>query len=83
MGTGLACGAERVNRDEKNFITQLSEASEAQDEAKYSPDVVWAKLRAENVDDPAKAARYPLSFDKVMRMWRKLARDQFVSFAEA
>ena len=63
-----------MNRDEKNFITQLSEASEAQDEAKYSPDVVWAKLRAENVDDPAKAARYPLSFDKVMRMAQARSR---------
>jgi len=36
-----------------------------------------------NPDDPAAAARYPLSFDKVMRMWRKLVRDQFVTFAEA
>lgn len=27
--------------------------------------------------------RYPLSFEKVMRMWEKLVRDQFVSFAEA
>jgi 5-methylcytosine-specific restriction protein B len=78
-----ASGAERINRDEKDFATQLSEASEAQDEARYSPDVVWAALRAKNTADPAKAAPYPLSFDKVMRMWRKLARDQFVSFAEA
>ena len=31
------------------------------------------------VTDP----RYPLSFEKVMRMWEKLVRDQFVSFAEA
>jgi 5-methylcytosine-specific restriction protein B len=78
-----ACGAERISRDEKDFETQLSEASEAQDEARYSPDVVWSALRGKNPSDPAKAAHYPLSYDKVMRMWRKLVRDQFVSFAEA
>jgi 5-methylcytosine-specific restriction endonuclease McrBC GTP-binding regulatory subunit McrB len=77
-----ACGASRVNGN-KDFAVQLSEAGEAQDEAKYSPDVVWAALQAMNATEPAKAAPYPLSFDKVMRMWRKLARDQFVSFAEA
>jgi MoxR-like ATPase len=78
-----ACGKERITHDEKDFDTQLREASEAQDEARYSPDVVWAALRAKDPTDPAKAAPYPLSYDKVMRMWRKLVRDQFVSFAEA
>lgn len=78
-----ACGAERGDRAEKDFVTQLNEARTAQDEAKYSPDVVWAVLREKSPADPAKAAHYPLSFDKVMRMWRKLVRDQFVSFAEA
>jgi len=78
-----ACGADRMKRNDKDFATQLSEASEAQDEGKYSPEVVWVALQAKNATDPAKAAPYPLSFDKVMRMWRKLARDQFVSFAEA
>lgn len=78
-----ACGTDRANTTDKDFAIQLSEASEAQDEGKYSPDVVWAALRAKNANEPAKAARYPLSFDKVIRMWRKLARDQFVSFAEA
>ena len=28
-------------------------------------------------------ARYPLSFEKILRMYRKLIRDQFVTFAEA
>ena len=71
-----ACGAER-NGD---FAAQLHAVSQAQDEDKYGPEVVWAAL---NDSKPAKTARYPLSFDKVMRMWRKLVRDQFVSFAEA
>ena len=78
-----ACGAERIERDGKDFAKQLDEASKAEDEGKYGPEVVWNVLKAKNADDPAKAARYPLSFDKVMRMWRKLVRDQFVSFAEA
>ena len=78
-----ACGAERIDRDGKNFTAQLREASQAQDEAKYGPELLWATLAAVKTDDPAAAARYPLSFNKVMRMWRKLVRDQFVTFAEA
>ncbi len=78
-----ACGAERVDRDGKNFAEQLREASQAQDEAKYGPELLWSTLAIINADDPAAAARYPLSFDKVMRMWRKLVRDQFVTFSEA
>ncbi len=78
-----ACGAERDRRDGKDFAKQLDEAGKAEDEGRYGPEVVWSALKAKNADDPAKAARYPLSFDKVMRMWRKLVRDQFVSFAEA
>lgn len=61
----------------------LVAASQAQDEANYGPEKLWADLAKQNADDPAKAARYPLSFAKVMRMWRKLVRDQFVTFAEA
>lgn len=78
-----ACGAERVDRDGKNFAEQLREASQAQDEAKYGPELLWSTLAIIKADDPAAAARYPLSFDKVMRMWRKLVRDQFVTFSEA
>ncbi|MDA8412304.1 MAG: hypothetical protein M0023_00775 [Desulfobacteraceae bacterium] len=78
-----ACGAERIDRDGRNFTAQLREASQAQDEAKYGPELLWSTLAAINADDPAAAARYPLSFDKVMRMWRKLVRDQFVTFSEA
>jgi len=78
-----ASGAERIDRHDKDFAAQLREASQAQDEAKYGPELLWSKLAAVNAADPAAAARYPLSFDKVMRMWRKLVRDQFVTFAEA
>ena len=78
-----ACAAERIDRGGKVFAAQLREASQAQDEAIYGPELLWSKLAAVNADDPAAAARYPLSFDKVMRMWRKLVRDQFVTFAEA
>jgi MoxR-like ATPase len=78
-----ACGAERIDRDGKNFVAQLREASQAQEESKYSPETVWSTLRAKHAENPAAAARYPLSFEKVMRMWRRIVRDQFVSFAEA
>ena len=30
-----------------------------------------------------KPSRYPMSFGKVLRMYRKLVRDQFLTFAEA
>ena len=78
-----ASGADRIDRDGKDFAAQLRKASQAEDEGKYGPETVWTVLKAKNVADPAKAARYPLSYDKVMRMWRKLIRDQFVNFAEA
>ncbi len=78
-----ACGAERIDRHGKDFAAQLIEVSQAQDEVKYGPNVVWVALAAKNPHDPTKAARYPLSFDKIMRMWRKLVRDQFVNFADA
>ena len=78
-----ASGTERINQDGKDFDAQLREASQAEDEGKYGPERVWTALKVKNAADPAKAARYPLSYDKVMRMWRKLIRDQFVNFAEA
>jgi len=71
-----ACGANRVGLDGPDFLAQCREAGLAQEETKYAPNVVEANLAGET-------ARYPLSFDKVMRMWRKLVRDQFVTFSEA
>jgi 5-methylcytosine-specific restriction endonuclease McrBC GTP-binding regulatory subunit McrB len=73
-----ACGADRVQRDGKDFASQLRVAGVAQDEATYGPEGLWAELQK-----PGKQPRYPLSYEKVMRMWRKLVREQFVSFAEA
>jgi hypothetical protein len=78
-----ACAAERIDRNGKNFAAQIWEASQAQDDTLYGPEELWNKLKEKNAGNPAAAARYPLSFDKVMRMWRKLVRDQFVTFAEA
>jgi 5-methylcytosine-specific restriction protein B len=78
-----ACGMEPVARDSKDFDTQLAEASQALDELQYGPETVWSQLNEKNPGDPAAAARYPLSYDKIMRMWRRLIRDQFVAFAEA
>jgi hypothetical protein len=78
-----ACGMERLERYGKDFAMQLDEASKAEDDAKFGPETVWNTLKAKYGDDPAKASRYPLSCEKVMRMWRMLVRDQFVSFAEA
>ena len=78
-----ACGAERIPQDGKDFAAQLKEASSAMDEGKYGPEVLWNKFSLINPKDPAKVSHYPLSYDKVMRMWRKLVRDQFVNFAEA
>jgi hypothetical protein len=73
---GYACGAERVQQTAEEFLTTCQEAGEAQNESKYSPEAVEKALKGT-------AARYPLSFDKILRMHRKLVRDQFVTFAEA
>jgi hypothetical protein len=73
------CGA---NRDE-HFTQGLAAASKADDDTQYSPDLIWAQLAKHNLADPAAAARYPMSFAKVMRMWRRLIREQFVTFTEA
>jgi 5-methylcytosine-specific restriction protein B len=75
----LACGGERGG----DFVERLRDAGKAEDDGNYSPETVETVLKKKNSADPAKAARYPLSFDKVMRIWRKLVRDQFASFAEA
>jgi 5-methylcytosine-specific restriction protein B len=78
-----ACGAPRAPRDGLSFEEQTVEAGRSQDETKFGPEVVWSGLASRNALEPSVAATYPLSFDKVIRMWRRLVRDQFVSFAEA
>lgn len=71
-----ACGGDRAGLDTPAFLARCREAGSAQEETKYGPEAVEKALAGN-------PARYPLSFDKVMRMWRKLVRDQFVTFAEA
>lgn len=70
-----ACGAARAG-DAAAFLAQCREAGRAQEETRFGPEVVVTALAGTE-------ARYPLSFDKIMRMWRKLVRDQFVTFSEA
>jgi len=73
-----ACGAERTGKSNDDFLNECHEAGKAQDETKFGPEVLARALAGKQAK-----ARYPLSFDKVLRMWRKLVRDQFASFAEA
>ncbi len=70
-----ACGADRGPLAPKDFTTACLAAGLTDDEAK-SPEAVKKALGGEK-------ARYPLSFDKVQRMYAKLIRDQFVTFSEA
>jgi energy-coupling factor transporter ATP-binding protein EcfA2 len=77
------CGANRDNIAGKDFTTQLAAASKADDDAQYGPELVWERLAKIHPTDPPNAAPYPMSFAKVMRMWRRLIREQFVTFTEA
>lgn len=71
--------ADETKRDEARdkFLKDVRAAVEAGDE-KFDPARVADKLRADG-----KEAHYPLSFDKLARMWRILEANGFVSFAEA
>jgi hypothetical protein len=71
-----ACGPKRDgDKTPDETLARCDAAGEAKEDAKYGLETMQ-KIK------PADAL-YPLSFDKVLRMWRKLARDQFTSFAEA
>jgi hypothetical protein len=50
----------------------------ADNDATHSPEAIEKLLSEKQA-----SARYKLSFDKLLRMYRKLIRDQFVTFAEA
>lgn len=78
-----ACGAPRIDKEALSFEQQLVEAGRAEDESRFGPETLVDNLATTNPDEPFMAARYPISFDKVIRMWRRLIRDQFVTFAEA
>lgn len=71
-----ACGADRSGLDQAAMLARCHEAGLARDEINLGPEAVERALAG-------RIAHYPLSFDKVMRMWRKLVRDQFVTFSEA
>lgn len=77
-----ACGAER-GPDADAFLAECRKAGKAEDEKTHSPESVYVALQTKNADKPLESARYKLSFDKILRMYRKLIRDQFVTFAEA
>lgn len=68
--------ADRAGRTLEELFDLCREAGKTQEETKYGPKVVERQIAN-------RAAHYPLRFDKIMRMWRKLIRDQFVTFAEA
>ena len=78
-----ACGADRTGTDPKDFLDACKKAGKAENEATHSPESVFAALKLKNAGKPLDAARYTLSFDKLLRMYRKLIRDQFVTFSEA
>lgn len=72
----LACGGDRAGLDATAWLARCRDAGNARDELALGPEVVERGLKGQK-------ARYPLSFGKVMRMWRKVVRDQFVTFSEA
>ncbi len=78
-----ACGAERTGMNAKQFLEECEKASKAEDDKAYSPEAVFKLLEEKKKADENAKARYPLSFEKILRMYRKLIRDQFVTFAEA
>lgn len=73
-----ACGEERTGIAPKDFLEACKKAGKTENEATHSPEAVAKMLSEKKI-----AARYKLSFDKLLRMYRKLIRDQFVTFAEA
>lgn len=79
----FACGADRAGLAQEPFLKLCREAGKAENEKTYSPEAVFEVLKLNNPEKPLEAARYKLSFDKILRMYRKLIRDQFVTFSEA
>lgn len=79
----FACGADRGAMTSAEFLAECKKAGKTENETTHSPESVFAALKLKNADKPLDAARYGLSFDKLLRMYRKLIRDQFVTFAEA
>lgn len=78
-----ACGADRGTWTPKQFLVECRKAGKVEDEKTHSPEAVAKILEDKKKEDKDAKARYPLSFEKILRMYRKLIRDQFVTFAEA
>lgn len=77
------CAASRDALGGNDFSTQLHLAGKAEDDAQFNPEQLWQTLAKQNPANPAAQARYPKSFAKIMRMWQRLVREQFVTFTEA
>ena len=73
-----ACGTDRGEVTHEAFLELCRKAGKTEDERNFSPEAVAKVLQEKEA-----SARYKLSFDKILRMYRKLIRDQFVTFAEA
>jgi len=79
----FACGSDRGTLTPKEFLEECKKAGKAEVEKAYSPEAVAKLIKEKKIVDENTTARYPLSFEKILRMYRKLIRDQFVTFAEA
>jgi len=78
---GIVCAWDRSALDptEKDAeLLELCKEAGLATEPKYSPESLWKQMEAAE-----RQARYKRSFDKILRMQRKLERDQFTGFAEA
>lgn len=79
---GVVCAWDRSEWEPRDqaagLLAHCKEAGLADDEAKYAPGSLQKQLRA-----AGREARSKTSFDKILRMQRKLERGQFVSFADA
>ncbi len=69
--------------EQEAFLKLCKDAGNAENEKTYSPEAMFEALKLKNSEKPLEAARYKLSFDKILRIYRKLIRDQFVTFSEA
>ena len=79
---GVVCAWEREGdtpqQQADGLLAICREAGLAENKSKYAPESLQKQMR-----DAGRTARYKISFEKILRMQKKLERDQFVSFAEA
>ncbi len=79
---GVVCawdrGALPASDQAAGLLAVCKLAGLAEDESKYSPQSIQKQTI-----EAGRPVRYKASFDKILRMQKKLERDQFASFAEA